>query len=125
MLNVIQPGSYIRPHRHLDPPKDESLIVLRGLLVVIIFEQDGEISGVHRLGGDDAIGIDLEAGVIHTFLAEAPDTVVFEVKPGPYLPATDKDFMSWAPQEGSPEVGAFLDGLSRRVRGARLSRSHP
>ena len=23
MLNSIQPGSYLRPHRHLDPPKDK------------------------------------------------------------------------------------------------------
>lgn len=32
MLNSIQPGSYIRPHRHLDPPKDEAFVLLKGRL---------------------------------------------------------------------------------------------
>jgi len=30
MLNAVQPMSYIQPHRHLDPPKAESFIVLKG-----------------------------------------------------------------------------------------------
>jgi len=115
MLNVVQPGSYIRPHRHLAPPKAESLVVLQGKLVVVIFDVDGNIIGVHGLGGDGAVGIDLEPGVIHTFFVEEPDTVVFEVKPGPYLPATDKDFMPWAPEEGSEEAPAYLDGLRQRT----------
>ena len=36
MLNAVQPESYVRPHRHLDPPKAEAWVVLhagpRGLL---------------------------------------------------------------------------------------------
>ena len=38
MLNAIQPGSYIRPHRHLDPPKSESLILLQGMLGYVSFQ---------------------------------------------------------------------------------------
>ena len=30
MLNAIEPESYIRPHRHLEPPRDEAFFVLRG-----------------------------------------------------------------------------------------------
>ena len=32
LLNAIEPGSYIRPHRHLDPNKDETMVVLKGSL---------------------------------------------------------------------------------------------
>ena len=32
LLNAVEPGSYIRPHRHADSDKDEALIVLRGRL---------------------------------------------------------------------------------------------
>src|SRR6266511_2048864 len=30
MLNAIQPSSYIRPHRHIIPPKAECLLLLQG-----------------------------------------------------------------------------------------------
>ena len=30
MLNVLQPKSYIQPHRHQYPPKAESVVVVRG-----------------------------------------------------------------------------------------------
>ena len=29
LLNAMEPGSYIRPHRHLDPDKDEIFLLLR------------------------------------------------------------------------------------------------
>lgn len=41
MLNALQPGSYIRPHRHLDPPKSESLVLLQGMLAYVSFATDG------------------------------------------------------------------------------------
>src|SRR5450432_849136 len=43
MFNAVQPGSYIAPHRHLDPPKDESWIVLQGALVFFTFDESGNI----------------------------------------------------------------------------------
>ena len=30
MLNAIEPESYIRPHRHHEPPRDEAFFILRG-----------------------------------------------------------------------------------------------
>ena len=44
MLNAIQPGSYIRPHRHFDPPKSESLVLLQGMLGYVSFGDDGSLS---------------------------------------------------------------------------------
>lgn len=43
MLNAIQPGSYVRPHRHLDPAKPEAWIVLRGRLLFVHFHDNGAI----------------------------------------------------------------------------------
>lgn len=34
--------------------------------------------------------------------------MIFEVKPGPYDPASDKDFATWAPPEYSPPAPAYL-----------------
>src|SRR5579872_127990 len=41
MLNAIQPESYIRPHRHLDPDKAELFIALRGSALVVRYADDG------------------------------------------------------------------------------------
>lgn len=112
MLNAIQPGSYIRPHRHLNPPKSESVIVLQGAILALIFSNGGQVEEVHTLAADSAqVGIDSEPGVYHTFLALTDDTVLFEVKPGPYVESTDKDFAPWAPLEGSGEAATYIDYL--------------
>lgn len=119
MLNTLQPGSYIRPHRHATPPKAESIVLLRGQLGCATFADDGEIiaglsvlldlsQGIH--------GMDYRAGTWHTFFALEPGTVVFEVKPGPYFPLSDKDFASWAPHEGSPEACAYLARFEDALR---------
>ncbi len=105
MLNAIQPGSYIRPHRHLDPPKSESVILLQGMLGYVSFRDDGTPQDDSFLLIDldrDVLGCDIRPGVWHTIFALVPDTVIFEVKPGPYSPANDKDFAPWAPEEFIP-----------------------
>lgn len=112
MFNAVQPDSYIPPHRHLDPPKAESWIVLRGALAFFTFDDAGAISECLEIrAGGDVFGVDLEPGVYHTFFALEPDTVVFEVKDGPYSPATDKAFTDWAPREGTAEAANYLERL--------------
>jgi cupin fold WbuC family metalloprotein len=114
MLNAVQPGSYIRPHRHLDPPKDESLVLLRGALTFFTFHQNGEVDQICMVAaGTASFGIDVKAGVFHTFIATEGDTVVYEVKPGPWSAATDKDFAIWAPEEGSDQCEEYMKTLLR------------
>ena len=116
MLNAVQPGSYVRPHRHLAPPKAESLVLLRGSVRFFVFGETGEVAETFVLSaGSSQLGLDVRPGVYHTFVALAPDTVVFEVKPGPYEPTTDKDFAPWAPPEGTPEAAAYLASLASRT----------
>jgi hypothetical protein len=44
-------------------------------------------------------------------VALTPHAVCYEVKPGPWNPASDKEFAVWAPDEGRPEAAAYLAGL--------------
>ena len=119
MFNVLQRGSYIRPHRHSTPPKAESLIVLQGSLGCVAFDKDGKVTGTWALtAGGDRFGIDIAAGLYHTFLALEDDTVVFEVKPGPYDPSADKGFAPWAPAEGDTAAATYLRELTELVRRA-------
>lgn len=118
MLNAMQPHTYIQPHRHASPPKDESVVVLKGTLGCVIFSEPGAVERMHVLGANrPAFGIDIHAGVFHTFVALEADTVMFEVKQGPYEKLSDKDFAPWAPREGAPEAKAYLDQLVRLCAG--------
>jgi cupin fold WbuC family metalloprotein len=120
-LNVLTRGSYVAPHRHTAPPKAETFLVLEGHLALIVFDDAGAVTGRYLLGPHalaDAphltyagLGIDLAPGVWHTVTAVSDRAVCFEVKPGPWDPATDKEFAPWAPAEGAPGAAAYLAAL--------------
>src|SRR5580698_6286594 len=114
-LNVMAKGTYVAPHRHVDPPKAESFVVLEGEVAFFIFDDAGQVVRTEVLGRD-SIGIDLSPGVWHTLSPVSAHAVCYEVKPGPYSAATDKDFAPWAPREGDPGVGAYLEGLMSALR---------
>ncbi|MFT6181501.1 MAG: cupin fold WbuC family metalloprotein [Paracoccaceae bacterium] len=111
LLNFLQPGTYIRPHRHPLPHATESICLLSGSLEILIFDQSGTVQSRHRLSASSPL-IDLEPDLWHGMIVLEADTVIFEVKRGPYDPATDKEFASWSPQEDSPEVAAYLTTLA-------------
>ena len=119
MVNAMQPGTYVRPHRHLTPPKAEAFMVLSGRVGFIAFDEAGHFGREDCVVLDrdqGALVVDVVAGVWHTIVALAPDTVAFEVKPGPYSPLSDKDFASWAPAEGTPESLAYMAATEDRLR---------
>ena len=112
MLNAVQPGSYVRPHRHLDPPKAEAFVVLRGSLAFFSFSEDGDVRECVRLAADGArFGVDLVPGVFHSFIALEPDTLIYEVKTGPYTQATDKEFAPFAPEEDGAGASRYMQEL--------------
>ncbi len=116
MLNALEPDSYVCPHRHTTPPKDEGFLVLQGKGAAIIFEDDGQIREIFRLDPSQGQwGLDIPAGLYHTLLALVPQTVFYEVKSGPYHPQTAKDFAPWAPPEGHPDAPAYLQQLQQQI----------
>ncbi|SFU72281.1 cupin fold metalloprotein, WbuC family [Pustulibacterium marinum] len=116
MFNVVQPKTYIVPHYHLNEQKSESIIVLKGGIRFITFYDDGKIKSYQNVyAGSNVFGVDLEPSVIHTFLVLEPDTVIFEVKPGPYVKSTDKSFMDWAPKEDDLDAEEYLNELLRKT----------
>jgi cupin fold WbuC family metalloprotein len=124
-LNVFLEGSYVQPHRHVQAPKAESFIVLRGHMVAIVFDDNGAVVSGHILGVGPypgrapaavesevvAHGIDLAPGLWHTVAALTSVAVCFEVKPGPWDPTTDKEMAPWAPAEGSADAPEYLRRL--------------
>jgi len=112
LLNAMEPDSYIRPHRHLDPEKDEAFIIMSGTLGVIVFGDDGQVRSRLLLSRDSGnLAADIPSGVYHTAVSLEPGTVFYEAKAGPYLPLTEAETAVWAPANGDAEVPAYLCGL--------------
>ena len=113
LLNGVEPGSYIRPHRHLDPEKDETLFLVRGTLGIITFDDSGKVTGSVLLqAGGARLAVDVRHGVYHTAVSLESGTIFFEAKAGPYLPASEQEKGSFAPDEGSPEAAGYLERLT-------------
>jgi cupin fold WbuC family metalloprotein len=111
-LNAMLRGTYCQPHRHVTPPKAESWIILEGAVRFFTFDDSGAILTARDLAANTAtLGVDLPAGVWHTLAVTSDCAVIFEVKPGPWDPATDKGFAPWAPAEGAPEAARYLQSL--------------
>lgn len=111
-FNALAAGSYVRPHRHLRPEQAETLLMIRGRLGLILFDANGRIDATHVLAADSAaFGFQLAAGVWHSVVALDRDCVFFEAKAGPYRALSEEELAPWAPAEGSPEAGAYLQEL--------------
>lgn len=113
MLNFFQPGTYIQPHLHPLPHATETIQVLRGGLGFLIFDDEGRVKSQHVLRAGGLGLIDIEARVWHGFVTLEPDTVILEIKRGPYDQQNDKVFAPWAPKENEPEATAYLSRLAR------------
>lgn len=117
-FNAIGADSYIRPHRHLLDPKAETMVAVRGLFALVTFNEDGTEQeflrfGTEKYGGTDglSVGVDLPPGTWHTVIALEPDSVLLELKAGPFDPAAAKEPAPWAPEEGSREASVYLARL--------------
>lgn len=98
LLNVMHRGSYLPVHRHLDPERSESIIVVRGKVGITIYDNAGAELESRIVGaGCDCVGFDIEAGVWHGLVVLEDDTVLFEVKEGPYAPITPENIAPWTP----------------------------
>ena len=113
LLNAIEPASYIRPHRHLDPEKDEAFILLSGRLGIIIFSAEGVVDETVVLSHESGnLAADIPHGVYHAAVSLEPGTVFYEAKAGPYLPLSEAEKAPWAPSEDDPAASAYLERLA-------------
>ncbi|MDD5758709.1 MAG: WbuC family cupin fold metalloprotein [Desulfobulbaceae bacterium] len=112
LLNAIEPASYIRPHRHLDPEKDEGFVLMRGRLGIIIFADDGSVAETVLLSQVTGnLAADIPHGVYHTAVSLETGTVFYEAKAGPYLPLAEEEKAAWAPEDSGSFVKKYLEQL--------------
>ena len=117
MLNAMQPGTYIPPHKHENPDKREAFWVLRGKIALIIFNESGHIRDHLILSPDNGnYGTELSPRAWHTLICLQENSVAFEVKDGPWDPSNDKIYAPWAPKEGEPNDKNYLSELMTKLK---------
>jgi len=118
LFNAIEPDSYLRPHRHGPTQGAETMFAVRGLFALVVFDDNGEIEQVQRIGAvprlvdrNIAVGAETPPGTWHTVVSLESGSVLLEVKAGPFDPDAPKFPAPWAPEEGSSESSAYLGKL--------------
>jgi cupin fold WbuC family metalloprotein len=113
LLNAVEPGSYIQPHRHLEPSKNETMVVVSGRFGFVFFDDEGQVVQTLTAGpGEATVGVDIPHGAFHSVVALQPGSVFFEAKAGPYRPLIADEKAPWAPAEGedgAEDYRAFLE----------------
>jgi cupin fold WbuC family metalloprotein len=106
---AMEPDTYIRPHRHSDPETWEIIMILRGSLALLFFDDKGKVLERTILSaGGQVTAVEFPQNTWHAPLSLETGTVVFEVKQGPYKPIEETHLASWAPSEGNAETSKFL-----------------
>jgi cupin fold WbuC family metalloprotein len=116
LFNAIEPGSYIRPHRHSSDPRDELLVAVRGLMALVTFDGQGQITnvirfGTEKFGGNVTCAVEVPPSVWHTVVALEPGSVLLEIKAGPFDPGQPKDLAGWAPREDDPAAKRYCENI--------------
>lgn len=94
MLNVLIPGTVIPVHRHRG--SSETMIVLRGSLIELFYDDNGhEILRLRLEADGDKFGIQIPAGQWHTVEVIEP-CMIIEVKDGSYTPLSQEDILEMA-----------------------------
>ncbi len=116
MLNAVEPGSYVQPHKHENPYKREVFLLLKGKMLVVFFDNNGSISDHVILDNKENFGVEIPPAEWHTIIALEPGTVVYEIKDGPYLPTDDKNFAAWAPKEGHVDCANYMNNILSELK---------
>ena len=122
LFNAIGVESYIPPHRHFQDPTEETLIAVKGLFALIIFDEAGEIKRISKFGtekflsqGVANIGVELSPEAWHTVLALVEGSILLEVKSGPFIASAAKEMAPWAPAEDSSDAAYYFGNLKKLV----------
>lgn len=107
LLNALEPGTYLPPHRHTD--KEETYVVLRGSLLAFFFDDLGNITDKVTLNPSAGVyGLEIPSGTWHSIISLETGTVIFEIKSGPYAPLPSGDIAPWAPAPSDLEGAAVF-----------------
>lgn len=90
LFNAMEPGTIIPIQRHQNAA--ETLMLVRGKMKVVLYDDNKDVIEEAILSqGSCNYGVHIPAGVWHSVEILEPNTVMFEVKEGPYVPLSSND----------------------------------
>lgn len=116
MLNAMEPGTYIHPHKHENPDKFEIFLALRGRFAVFIFDENGNMTDHAILDAREGkYGVEIPERTYHMLVSLESGSVAYEIKEGPWVLSTSKNFAPWAPAESDPGTKDYLGNLLKTL----------
>ena len=112
MFIVHPKDAYVRPHKHID--KIESMLVISGEVDYIMFDDNGNIDNVVKMGDFESTKPfykTIRKDKFHTLMIKSEWLVFLEVTQGPFI-KEDTIFAEWSPREDeSNQVKKFLEKI--------------
>jgi cupin fold WbuC family metalloprotein len=113
LINAMEPDTYLRPHRHKNPDKNEIFLLLRGKAALFLFDNEGNVT--EKIILDPSAGIyggEIPPEVWHTLIVLESGSVVYEIKQGPFAPLSPENMAPWSPAaEDTQEAKKYMDQL--------------
>lgn len=117
MVNACLYDTYITPHKHENPDKLEIFSILKGIVAILIFDDNGDIldSVILDENGSTRI-VEIPPKTWHSFVVLSSEAVLYEVIDGKYDPKTHKKFAPWAlKEEGIEENKKYLGRIGAGI----------
>ena len=118
LINAMEPDTYLRPHRHMNPDKNEVFLMLRGKAALFLFDNNGNITEQVILDPNAGVyGGEIPCDVWHTLIILESGSVVYEVKQGPFAPLSPENMATWSPvAEDIENVKTYMDKLKSYIK---------
>jgi cupin fold WbuC family metalloprotein len=117
MIFVQEIGAYVRHHKHLT--KCESIHIIEGLVDLVIFNEDGNIDDVIRMGDYSSGKIfffRMSNPLFHTLIVRSQVLVFHETTNGPFN-LGEATFAPWAPDgKVEAQVNSYLTSLDKKIK---------
>jgi hypothetical protein len=117
LINAMEPDTYLRPHRHKNPDKNEVFLLLRGKVALFLFDDSGNITEQVVLDPKAGVyGGEIPCDVWHTLIVLESGSVIYEVKQGPFAPLAAENMAPWSPVVDDIEnVKLYMDKLKSLI----------
>jgi len=117
MIHASNPGTYVQPHKHENPDKTEAFIILKGKVLLVEFDDDGNIIDHFIMEANTAnYGVEFSPRIWHMLITLQENSLFYEVKNGSWDPSDDKFFAPWSPSEGSPDCDEYLNSILKKLK---------
>ena len=114
MFIVHPKGAYVRPHLHID--KIESMLILDGEVDYVMFDYDGNINSIIKMGdfkSNKSFYQTIRKEQFHSLIIKSEWLVFLEITNGPF-DKNDTIFAEWSPLENEKEkINLFMNKIKK------------